>query len=120
MMQVLAQTAPAATVASAPRYGDLPLRRDADGDAAGSMAWAGVVLLVVLAAAFLWRKKIAPPARGGQTINVASGRPLTSSASLHVVEWEGERLLVGCTPQSVEVLARRTIEANDDKTGAPS
>jgi hypothetical protein len=32
---------------------------------------------------------------------------LTQQASLHVVEWHGEELLLGCTAQAVSLLGRR-------------
>lgn len=32
---------------------------------------------------------------------------LSPQASVHVIEWHGEELLIGCTAQSVTMLARR-------------
>lgn len=37
-------------------------------------------------------------------------RVLARGASVHVLRWEGEELLVGCTEQSMVVLARRPAE----------
>jgi hypothetical protein len=41
-----------------------------------------------------------------------SGISLAQHPSLNVVEWNGEELLLGCTPHGISVLARR------DSTGA--
>jgi flagellar biogenesis protein FliO len=98
----------AASNASTAQFPQLPLMRDAErSDSGASLAWIGVVLLAVVAFAFVWKRRIGVPLRAGAGISVQPGRSLTTHASLHVVEWEGERLLVACTPQSVSVLARR-------------
>ena len=115
------QTQPPASVASAPiPYAQIPLQRDAaaDGSAIASAGWAALFLAVVAGAGFVIvrRKSIAGPRQSAGWLRRAEpapstpkplGRlPLTPQASLHVIEWQGEELLLGCTSQSVSVLAR--------------
>ena len=38
---------------------------------------------------------------------------LTSRASLHVVTWHGEELLIACADQTVSILARHAFDVND-------
>jgi hypothetical protein len=112
--------------APAPSFGNLPLQRD-DARAGGILGWGealgAVVLLVVLvaglqyarrrggrAAAGSWwsPKPAADGLRSGQAIR------LTPAASLHVVQWGGEELLVACTSGAVTLLGRRPLAAAGD------
>jgi hypothetical protein len=40
-----------------------------------------------------------------------TSRVLAKGASVHVLRWEGEDLLVGCTEQTMVVLGRRPVDA---------
>lgn len=119
---VWAQIAPAASAASAPRpFSQIPLRRDSadDGSAAASAGWAVLFVALVAGGGLLMiRRRAGGGTSGswlrhpaGQQLPKALGRvPLTPQASLHVVEWQGEELLLGCTAQSVSVVARRPCD----------
>ena len=50
-------------------------------------------------------KRLPPPQNAGPA-RLASMAP-TPQASVHVVQWQGEELLLGCTAQGVSLLARR-------------
>lgn len=115
------QTQAPASAASAPiPYAQIPLQRDAaaDGSTAASAGWAALFLAVLAGAGFVVarRKSVAGPGKSGGWLRRAEsaqstpkplGRlPLTPQASLHVIEWQGEELLLGCTSQAVSVLAR--------------
>lgn len=53
-----------------------------------------------------------PP--GGRVLRLSS-QPLTPQASVHVVRWDGEELLLGCTAQQVSLLARRTVTGSAEQ-----
>lgn len=97
--------------------GQLPLRKDPEPVDAGTWLPALGLLALLVAAGGLaaWH-------RGGSTLAAAMKRTLrgehrpgparvssvalTPQASIHVVHWQGEELLLGCTAQQVTVLAR--------------
>lgn len=95
----------------------LPLRRDVEPVDAGTWMPALVLLalLVVAGGLVVWHrgsgvlaaamKRTAPGQRAGPAR--VSSVALTPQASVHVVHWQGEELLLGCTPQEVTLLARR-------------
>ncbi|MDB5874606.1 MAG: hypothetical protein JWQ07_4048 [Ramlibacter sp.] len=107
------------------KFPDLPLKRDSDPatPGMGSAIWAIAVLLAVLAAGgVLLRKGKRPqfnrnwrdflkPKSSLSAAKVLSKTGLTAQASLHVVEWNGEEMLLGCTQASVAILARRPLTA---------
>ncbi|ROZ63200.1 flagellar biosynthetic protein FliO [Ramlibacter sp. WS9] len=117
-----AQIAPPASSASAASpFSQIPLRRDsaADGSAAASAGWAVLFVAVVAGVGLLLIRRKAGAGVPGGWLRPASGKqlpkalgrvPLTPQASLHVVEWQGEELLLGCTAQSVTVVARRPCD----------
>lgn len=95
-------------------------------DDAGAMPWNSVAMLVLLALALLWMLSVVAKrrrkansggpgpllawlqaGRGDDALKLLSSRRLGAKASLHVVEWEGARLLVAATEQQVVVLDRR-------------
>lgn len=113
------------------QFPQLPLQRasDASGASADILAWAAVMVLAALVAGWIWAK------RGGGTWRGAALRwnvrrasrdapttvartSLTPAASLHVVEWQGEELLLGCTAQSIAILARRPAASAEDHAAA--
>lgn len=116
--------ASAAVPGSLPR--DLPLRRDADGAGAGEGApWLALSVLAGLglgAAVFVLRRR---GARGllqawgraapGAAMERVASQPLTPQASVHVVRWQGEELLLGCTAGQVTLLARRPADSGEGR-----
>lgn len=111
---------PTAPASSQVQFPDLPLKRDAtaSASASGSVAWTVLFLAVVAGVGMVLIRRrgvegLRPPPgwfRAGASnagVPVARGRTaLTQQASVHVVEWKGEELLLGCTPHSVALLAR--------------
>lgn len=102
---------------------DLPLRRDSDADSVvpvGYGAWL-VVLALALGGLFVVRQS-----RGGKSAwglprlraaNACAGpkviavRVLGAQTSLQVVEWNGKEMLLGCSPQGVNLLDSRPVSA---------
>lgn len=92
----------------------LPLRRDASGAGDGG-GWAAPLLLLTLAGAGgawagwrrLVRRRVPADAVPSQRIVRTCSQALTPHASLHVVQWHGEELLLACTGQQVSVIGRR-------------
>jgi hypothetical protein len=113
-------SAPAAPSASARvQFPEIPLRRDAAaGESGASIAWAVLFLAVVAGAGFVLVRRggvagLRPGAGWPRCGTSSAGRPvslgrtaLTQQASVHVIEWKGEELLLGCTSHSVTLLAR--------------
>lgn len=104
--------------------GSLPLRKEAESPDTGLWLPA-VVLLALLGVAggiAVWQrgagaltsgwKRPAREARRGP--DRLSSLVLTPQASVHVVQWQGEELLIGCTAQQVTVLCRRERPAEGD------
>ncbi|MBF9266909.1 flagellar biosynthetic protein FliO [Paracidovorax cattleyae] len=107
----------------------IPLRREPEGAGApvpaAELAWMGVFVLLIALSVVAWRKHRArsgtPPApaargslgrwmarvqqRSGRAVELVSSTRLTPQHSLHEVQWQGRRLLVGCAPQSISVLS---------------
>lgn len=119
-----AQGQPSAVTASAQtQYPQIPLRRDAPaGDSvAETLGWAALLVIGAAGAALvILRRGVLPRIRAGAWLRSPAGNSgpkvlgrtaLTQQASLHVVEWQGEELLLGCTAQSVSVLSRRALES---------
>jgi hypothetical protein len=111
---------PASSSSAAIPFSQIPLRREAPsgGSAAESAGWAVLFLAVVAGAGFLMvrRKTTFGASAGPGWLRATAAQPalkplgrmsLTQQASVHVVEWQGEELLLACTPQSVTVVARR-------------
>jgi flagellar biogenesis protein FliO len=117
MTPAQAQSMPPRSAASVTRFPELPLRRDA-ASGTGVAGWLVIVLVLAAAAGLVWKRRFAGPARSTPGIVVAASRPLTTHASLHVVEWEGERLLLACTPGSADVISRRPIGASEKEAAA--
>lgn len=97
--------------------GTLPVRRDAEPTWGGTTWWPGWIGLAFVAAIggwFAWRRgalaiagKASRPRIEGSNAERVSSHALTPQASVHVVRWHGEELLLGCTPQQVTLLCRR-------------
>lgn len=115
-------TAKAQGAPSQAQFPQIPLRRAVaeDSPATQSAAWAALFLLALGVVGFVivrrgsvrgkrlgfgWQR----PANGPVTLKPAARVALTPQVSVHVVEWHGEELLLGCTSQTVTLLARRVV-----------
>ena len=98
----------------------LPLKREQGGAPAGSSALVTAAALLVLVGAGLLVLRRAPPGAlqrwkarraesGGGFVRLAS-QSLTPHASVHVVRWSDEELLLACTAQQVTVIARKPAQ----------
>jgi len=103
----------------------IPVKREQPGgtaDSASDRWWIGVVMaggLLALAFVIARRRAGQPKATGAwwtrfggwldtvpsHEIQRVSSMPLSPRHSLHVVVWNGRRLLLGCTEQSIQLLA---------------
>ncbi|WP_026432660.1 flagellar biosynthetic protein FliO [Paracidovorax oryzae] len=107
----------------------IPLRREPEGAGApvpaAELAWMGLFVFLIALSVVAWRKHRArngtprvPAPRGslgrwmarvqqrsGRAVELVSSTRLTPQHSLHEVQWQGRRLLVGCAPQSISVLS---------------
>jgi flagellar biogenesis protein FliO len=106
------------------QFAQIPLRRDAGAGSsiADSAGWVVLLLAAVAGAGFVairQRSKMPGAQKGRSWLRPAAGHSapksigrtsLTQQASLHVVAWRGEELLLGCTSQSIALLARRQVE----------
>lgn len=67
------------------------------------------------------------PRRQERGMKLISSARLTPQHSVHEVDWQGQRLLIGCAPQSMAVLAQAPVPpqgpceatVHDDKGSAP-
>jgi flagellar protein FliO/FliZ len=120
--------APPAASASLPA--SIPVKRDVVGEGAGpasdaawlALAAIGILLALALIVARKRGERSANPNGGpwwtslrsmlnatpSREIERVSSLRLTPRHTVHVVEWEGRRLLVGCSENSVELLAEST------------
>jgi MYXO-CTERM domain-containing protein len=111
----------AAPAAPAVLPASLPLRRDAaaGSDAPGWVPSAALLALTGIVGVWLVRRRSVAKATGlpgspraVPLIRIAS-LGLTPQASVHVVRWNGEELVLGCTAQQVTLLSRRTPPAQE-------
>ena len=110
-----AQESPRQPAASSPQFPQLPLRRDEpETTSLGAFAWVAGLLIVGVAGAWYWRRRMAPAPARPSALAIMPARSLTAHASLHVVRWEHEELLLACTPQNVTVISRRPIAPTDE------
>lgn len=125
-----AQTQPPIAASGQTQLSQLPLRRDAavGGSIAESAGWAALFVAGLASVAFVMirRRTLPGSGPGGSWLRPVAGASmpkalwrmsLTQQASLHLVEWRGEELLLGCTPQSVTILARRALGASREPDG---
>jgi flagellar biogenesis protein FliO len=112
----------------------IPVRREPEAvpsSPSSELAWMGAVVLLIFIVAMVWSKlrgTSANPnlaAKGGhwlsrlqmrtaQAPQVRGSTRLTPTHSLHEVEWQGRRLLVGCSSHSIQVLSETAIGAESD------
>lgn len=92
----------------------IPLLRDApDGAGAGATGLPGVALGLLLLLALGWvvwqlwrtRARLRQGPAGGAALRVLGTTRLTPGHSLHEVQWQGQRLLIGCTDHTVTLVA---------------
>jgi hypothetical protein len=129
----LAQSRPPVTAGPAQsQFPQLPLRREAtsDGSLAESLVWAALLVAALAASGFLIvQRKNRTGTNAGRSWLRPAAKPwlpkplgrisLTQQCSLHVVEWNGEELLLGCTPQAVSLLKRRSADPARQVGGLP-
>jgi flagellar biogenesis protein FliO len=72
---------------------------------------AGGTVLVGRRRQWAWLQAGRARATPGRELVRISSQALTAQASLHAVRWNGEELLLACTPQQVTLLARRPAVA---------
>lgn len=109
-----AQATASRAAASSPAFGSLPVQREA---ATGSVDWlpqfiAATLVLAAFAWFWQWRKgRLLPLRSGAAPLRSVTALRLTPAATLHVVHWGGEELLLACGNASVTVVARRPTAA---------
>ncbi|AMO22190.1 hypothetical protein GCM10027034_24970 [Ramlibacter solisilvae] len=103
--------------AIASQFPQLPLKREPAAQDSVSAAWGWSALLLLAVAGVL----VALKRRSPLTVRSAQGAPkpvgsasLTPHATLHVVEWRGEQLLLACTPHAVTVVSRHELTADTE------
>jgi hypothetical protein len=111
---------PSVAQASSSPLANLPLQRDGTGVGSSGLPMvlqltlAGV-LIAALAGIYRVRQRrsvssgMTPGLRTLQNVRIGHG------ATLHVVQWDGEELLVACTPQSAVLLSRRKATQGRDE-----
>lgn len=139
--QTDASQVPAVVAASQPSTSDgakgntehlpesIPLRRETDTKHGAISSAPQLMVVVAVLGTLLWwlLKRFRPSASqesrpgiwpvrimgrtGGGGLRVIQSSRLTSKASLHVVEWGGDQLLVGCTESGLSVLGNRPDNA---------
>ena len=86
-----------------------------------SAAWKIAAFVVVLAAAALWlRRKVLPKATGDARLSIVRRAAIGFRSELLVVDVEGQRLLLGVTPHSIQSLATLEGETEDGEAAAPA
>jgi len=100
----------------------IPLKREAAGESAGPAAegwWLAIAAVAVLLgfAVMAARQKLNPGSANGSrwpqwrgtasahAVERVSSTRLSPRHSLHVVNWEGRRLLLGCSDSTIQLLA---------------
>ena len=111
--------------ASRAQFSELPFKRDTPSGTAPmeTFGWTILILSILAAAIFVAaRRRLAPALNASATRWLRTAPPsgslpkligrtsLAPHATLHTVEWNGEELLLGCTAQSVTLVARRVAE----------
>ncbi|MGN8064564.1 flagellar biosynthetic protein FliO [Ralstonia sp. 22111] len=115
----------------------IPLRREAETERGAVSSVPQLLVVVAVLAALLWWllkrfrtnapqknkpgiwpvRVTAHPGSGG--LRVIKSSRLTSKASLHVIDWDGQQLLVGCTENGLSVLSTRPDHGAGAQGGKP-
>ncbi|CAM3548762.1 flagellar biosynthetic protein FliO [Acidovorax anthurii] len=121
----------------------IPLRREPEGSApvpAEELAWMGVFALLLVLLAVVWRKhragRVASPRKAmsgplgqwigrmqrhsGQRVTLVCSTRLTPQHSVHEIHWHGRRMLIGCAPQSIQLLSEMPPEGQPDPDAQPA
>jgi len=103
----------------------LTLKRDDAGEEPGRamLAWGIVVFGAIAATAYVVLRRtghlprpMSAGARAEDSLRRRAHVPLTSQASVHVVQWEGTHYLLGVTAQQITLLATNPLP----QSGAPA
>jgi len=105
------------------RFQPLPLRKDIASTeiASPALVWGTIVLATLGAVAALLVRGRSPGTRWFRrpllaesmgSPRVVGSKAITQHASLHVIEWFDERLLVAATPSGVTVISRKSVPAS--------
>ena len=111
--------------------GNIPVKREAEPDGGAMFGLPQLLLLVAVLGGLLWwlpkylRSRSSSGGglqpgvlsrmvgqRQGDHARVISSSRLAGKATLHVVEWNHEQWLLGCTEHQVSVLAKRPVDAS--------
>jgi flagellar protein FliO/FliZ len=85
----------------------------------GSLGWKVVAVLVILGgAAFYLRKRVQPKRIEDGQLTIVRRAALGMRSELVIVDVEGQRLLLGVTPHSIQSLAVLDIEAPANPAGS--
>ena len=120
---VPAASAAAIPVASSPRFANLPLQREEGGASSTGLPLAvqlvlAGALIAVLAVVYRMRQhRSLTGGVAGRTLRAVHALRLSQGASLHVVHWGEEELLLAASTGSVTVLARRPQPGADTAQG---
>ncbi len=73
-------------------------------------AWLGLVAFrrKMMSGNAGWLQRLRSPGAGSDALQVVDRLQLTPQASVHIIRRGSEELIVGCTPQQVTLLSRRT------------
>lgn len=107
--QALAQSA---STAPPPAYAGLPLQREDGPGVSGGMSWGLQLVLAgglvaVLAGIYQLRRRHVATVQAGTALQALQSLRLTQGASLHVVQWGDEQMLLACTAAGVTVVSQR-------------
>jgi len=129
------EAAPGTSLPSTSLPSSIPVKRDQPGEAEGSsdLRWVAIVLAMgLISAAVVIARRRARPRQATPSVGVNAGAwwtqirgvwgavpsheiqrvastPLSPRHSLHVVVWDGKRLLLGCSDQSIQLLAQAPL-----------
>jgi len=111
--------------------GSIPVKREAEPDGGALFGLPQLLLLVAVLGGLLWwlpkylRSRSSSGGglqpgvlsqmvgqRQGDHARIISSSRLAGKATLHVVEWNHEQWLLGCTEHQVSVLAKRPVDAS--------
>lgn len=87
-----------------------------EADALRMVASLALIVLVILAGAWLMRRTGLLRAGGGQSVRIVGAQSLGARSSIVVVQVEDARLVVGVTPQQITLL--HTMPPGDPDTAA--
>lgn len=111
--------------------GSIPVKRESEPEGGATWGVPQLLLAVAVLGGLLWwlPKRLRARSSSGGSLNtrmlsrmvgqkngdhprVLSSSRLVGKASLHVIEWDHQQWLVGCTEHHVSVLAKRPVDAS--------